>query len=358
MKNPAALVLCITLGLIPALDGCRGNKEPAGDSKKEAPRIAVDTAPVIERPMPDILPLTGTLQAELRSELTANASGRVVKTFVERGQKISLNAPLAQLDIRTAKVGLQQANASVAQVKTQLDSADAECARYDALLARGAITRQEYDKQSAECKQQRAALVVSQAKVAEAAITVGDGTIRAPFAGVVAERSVSVGDYVQPSSKVATLVVGDPLRLNLTVPEPRIAMVKEGQIVTFSAAAVPGKTFTGAVRYRSGEVRQTTRDLIVEAVVPNPDGELLPGMFVNVSLRLGEKPALVVPKSAVFATGNEKSVFVVKDGRLGLRIIKVGVEQGDVVEAENGVAKDEPVVLHPADTMSDGDRVK
>jgi len=336
--------------------GCHSN-ESTKASKPQAARVKVDTVAVEERQMPIVLPLTGTLQANLRSELTANATGRVVKTFVERGQKIAQGATLVQLDVRSASIGLQEANASVAQAKTQLESANAECARYDALLSRGAITRQEYDKQSAACKEQKAALAVTQAKVASASLNVGDGTIRAPFAGVIAERSVSVGDYVQPSSKVATLVISDPLRLLLTVPEPRIALVKEGQSVSFSASAIPGKTFTGTVKYRSGEVRATTRDLVVEAVVPNAGGELLPGMFVNVNLVVGEGPALVIPKATVFDTGNDKSVFIVKDGRLGLRIVKLGTDLGTIVEVQAGVAKGDPVVLQPEAKMADGQLV-
>jgi len=352
-------ILCMVFPLAALAAGCLGKKhESESDSKPAPAAIQVETIAVEERLMPKELPLTGTLQAALRSELTSNATGRVVKTYVERGQKVERGAALAQLDVRSAAIGLQQANASVAQVRTQLESADAECARYDALLARGAITRQEYDKQSATCRDQKAAMAIQQAKVASAALNVGDGTIRAPFAGVVAERSVSVGDYVQPSSKVATLVISDPLRLLLTVPEPRIGLVKEGQTVTFSAAAIPNRTFSGTLRYRGGEVRQTTRDLIVEAVVPNPDGELLPGLFVIVSLRVGEGPALVVPKSSVFDTGTEKSLFVVHAGRLSLRIVKVGVALGDITEIEAGVAKDERVVLRPSETMADGDPVK
>ncbi len=354
-RNWAARVGLATVLLLGA---CR-----AADSGEQQPQAArkpvkAETAPIAERKVPKIVPLTGTLTAELRSELTANASGRVVKTSVERGQMVEQGALLAQLDIRSAAASAAEARASVASAKTQLDAARAECERYDALVARGAITQQEHARQAANCTQQLAAVAVTQARASSASIAVGDGSIRAPFSGVVTERHVSVGDYVQPSSKVVTLIVSHPLRLKLTVPERRIGDVKEGALVTFVAAALPGRSFSGHVKYLSGEVRPTTRDVIVEATVPNADGALLPGMFVEVRLHAGERVAPVVPRAALFTTGQEQSLYVVKDRRLELRIVKLGVEAGDAFVLEEGAAAGETVVVNPSAEMADGAAVQ
>lgn len=307
---------------------CKRQAAEATQSEHVVP-LQVDTMLIEEREVPRLIPLTGTLNAELRSELTANATGRVLKTFVERGQKVDRGALIAQLDVRSAAASAAEAKASVASAQTQLDTARAECERYDALMARGAITQQEHDRQTASCTQQLAAVAVSQARATSASIAVGDGTIRAPFAGVVTERLVSVGDFVQPMSKVVTLIVSNPLRLKLTVPERRISEVKEGALVTFSTAALPGRTFSGTVKYLSGEVRSATRDLVVEATVPNADGALLPGMFVELKLHSGERRMPAVPKSALFELGQEQAVYLVKDKTLQLNIVKLGVEAGD-----------------------------
>jgi membrane fusion protein, multidrug efflux system len=332
-------------------------RRPDEVEKAAVPSVHADTVAVEERSMPRVVPLTGTLLANLRTELTANASGRVVKTFVERGQRVTQGTVIAQLDVRAAALSVAEANANVASATTQFQSARDECTRYDALLARGAVSKQEYDKQTAECRQQFAKVAVSQAHAVSASLNVGDGTIRAPFTGIVTERWVTVGDYVRADSKVVTLVVSDPLRLNITVPERRIAEVKDGATVSFAAVALPGRTFTGAIRYMSQEVRPTTRDMIVEAIVANPDGVLLPGMFVELRLLTGEQPMLVVPASAVFDTGSEKSMYVVSDRRLSLRIIRVGAAAGDVVAVEEGAAKGDRVVKSPSDAMFDGQPV-
>ncbi|MET0384730.1 MAG: efflux RND transporter periplasmic adaptor subunit [Polyangiales bacterium] len=352
MQRIAALTLSL------AVLGCHHKTEDVGPVARDETPVHVESVAIAQRAVPRFVPLTGTLTAELRTQLTANASGRVVRTFVERGQKVERGALLAQLDVRAAAANAAEAEASVASAQTQLDVARAECERYDGLVLRGAITKQEHDRQTANCKQQLAAVAVSQARVSSASLAVGDGTIRAPFAGIVTERIISVGDYVQPSSKVVTLVVSHPLRLKMTVPERRISQIKEGALVTFSPPSQPDKTYSGTVKYISGEVRETTRDVVVEAVVPNADGALMPGMFVNVSLHAGEHPMPVVPKNAVFATGDEKSIYVIEDKHLTLRIVKLGVEAGEDVALEEGAGAGELAVLKPTASLSDGARIE
>ena len=335
-----------------ALAACKGKAGP--DLGAPPPKVHVTTEAVAEHPMPKIIPLTGTLEAAQRTDLSANAAGRVQKTFVERGQKVKAGDAIAQLDVRAAALSSQEAQASLNSVQTQLDSAQAECTRYQALFDRKAATQQEYDRQMTQCRQQESTLAQAKARAADALRTVGDGTVRAPFAGVVSERLVNVGDYVRADSKVATLVVADPLRLEMTVSERVVPLVKPGQAVSFSAAGDPMRTYAGTVRYLGAEVRTTTRDLVVEAIVPNEDGSLLPGMFVSVDLHVGEAPMLAVPKAAIVDSGNDKAVWGVVEGRLTLRLVQLGTASGDLVTVERGLAKGDLVVAHPEPTFTDG----
>lgn len=335
-----------------ALTACKGKAGP--DPGPAPPKVHVTTEAVAEHAMPRIIPLTGTLEADQRSELSANAAGRVQKTFVERGQKVKAGDPIAQLDVRAAALSSQEAQASLNSVQTQLDAAQAECKRYEALYERKAATQQEYDRQMTQCRAQEATLAQAKARAADAVRTVGDGTVRAPFGGVIAERLVNVGDFVRADSRVATVVVTDPLRLKLTVAERSVPFVKVGQTVTFTTDAAPGRTFEGTVRYLGAEVRSTTRDLVVEAVVPNGDSALIPGMFVSVDLRIGEAPALALPKTAIVDSGHDKAVWGVVDGRLTLRLVQLGTENGELVTIERGLAKGDPIVLHPEPGFVDG----
>jgi RND family efflux transporter MFP subunit len=162
------------------------------------------------------------------------------------------------------------------------------------------------------------------------------------------ERFAHVGDYVRADTKVATLLVDDPLRLRLSVPEPQIPFAKEGAVVTFETAAVPNRTFSGTIRFVGREVRTTTRDLVVEAWVDNPEGHLLPGMFVIAHLPTGEAMHTVVTRSALVPLGGDQSVFVIVDGRLQQRVVQVGASIGDAVVILDGLRKGERVVTDPS----------
>ncbi|CAN5141812.1 efflux RND transporter periplasmic adaptor subunit [soil metagenome] len=342
----------VAAAFLVVLVACKGK----GASDAGVPMVKVHAATEVAtlHPMPKLIPLTGTLEADQRTELSANAAGRVQKTFVERGQHVKAGDSIAQLDVRSAALSSAEANASLRSVQTQLDSAEVECARYQALLDRKAATQQEFDRQMTQCRQQEATLAQAKARAADALRTVGDGTVRAPFAGVVAERLVNVGDYVRAESKVATLVVTDPLRLHMTVAERNVPFVHVGQEVSFFAAAAPDKPFTGTVRYLGAEVRATTRDLVVEAIVPNGDGALIPGMFVSVTLRVGEEQKVAIPKRAIFVSGADSAVWGVVDGRLSQRLVQLGPESGDLVTIERGLAKDDRYVTDPAPGLSEG----
>jgi membrane fusion protein (multidrug efflux system) len=318
--------------------------------------VKAETVVVGERVVPETLEITGSLTADKRTDLAANASGRVVRTFVERGDHVGAGAVLAQLDARAAAITETEAKANEAAIAEQLANVLADCKRSEALLAKGAISQVEHDRTSSQCRSQASSEEAARARAAEASRAVGDTSIRAPYAGVIGERFVSVGDYVHPDSKVVTLLATDPLRLRLSVPERAIASAREGSVVSFETAAAPGRVFTGTIRYLGREVRENTRDMVDEAVVENHDGALVPGVFVTAHLTIGEATRPVVPKSALVPAPPAQAVFVVVDGRLQERVVETGpgLTDGDVVAILDGVKKGDRVVLHPTREMLDG----
>ena len=114
-----------------------------------------------------------------------------------------------------------------------------------------------------------------------------DTAVRAPFAGLVAERAVSVGDYVTKGTRVATVVSIDPLRVELTVPEQAVSRIKVGQPVRLTVDAYPGEEFAATVRFVSPSLRVDQRALTVEAIVPNTDARLKPGFFATALIAAG-----------------------------------------------------------------------
>ena len=148
--------------------------------------------------------------------------------------------------------------------------------------------------------QQFQLLQAARARVTLARKALSDTLVRAPFGGIVAERLVSVGDYVTRGTKVAVVVRINPLRVRLTVPEQFISAVSVGQPVQFEVDAYSGRQFTGTVRYVSPSLESNQRALTIEAVVPNAGGELKPGLFATARIEQPDRTAgLLVPEAAV-----------------------------------------------------------
>lgn len=320
--------------------------------------VSVATAPVTARPVSQYLPLTGQLKSGRETDLAANAMGRVTSTRVERGAQVKAGDVLATLDVRAAALSASEAKAHAENAATTAASAKLECDRVRALVASGALGQAELDRVEAQCKASEHAVSAAQARSSLAAQNVGDGVIRAPFAGVVAERYVDVGEYVRHDSKVVTLVDLAALRLEITVPETHIAAVRAGAKVTFSVAGYPGKSFFGTLRFVGASVRNTTRDVVAEATVDDTEGAVLrPGMFASVRLETGEQPTPVVPKSAITNRDGRSTAFVVVKGRVEQRVVQTTETLGEEVAVVRGVAEGERVVVAPPESLRNGQYV-
>jgi len=358
-RSAYTLTCALMVGsLVAGVAGCQHADAATQETKVVAPKVHVETTAITTQTVPKLLTITGVLEANMRTDLTANAQGRVVRTFVERGDHVKAGQLLAQLDARAAALTQAEAVANAQSATETLKNLRADCERYKKLLERGAITQQEFDKQTTSCVTQGASEEAARARSAEAAQTLNDSAIRAPFAGVVGERFVTIGDYVHADTRVVTLLVDDPLRLQLTVPEPSIGFVKEGLAVSFETVSRPGKTFQATIKFLGREVRQNTRDLVVEAVSDNAEHVLLPGMFVTAHLTVGTETVPVVPKKAIVRVESSDTVFVVVDGRLEQRVLQEGAVVGDSVAVLDGVKKDEKVVTNPSSLTIDGAEVE
>jgi membrane fusion protein (multidrug efflux system) len=354
MRSFGFLFLLITIA------ACRRSDDAAAaPPPREASRpVHVQTVAVTSRPVPEYLPLTGTLRANSSSDVAADVSGKVVATFVERGQQVKQGQTIAIVDARTAALAARAAEAQTKVAQSQLEEARRECERVKHLLDTGAISQADFDRQSAQCTSQQWSAAAAEAQQKTASKLLGDSVIRAPFSGYVGERYVNVGQYVQPSTRVASVYSPDPLRLELTVPEASVAIVQQGVPVDFSVAAFGDRTFRGSVAFISPNVRESTRDLVVEAVVPNADLKLRPGMFAVAKIRRGEKPNPVVPPNAIVQDDTGARVFVVVGGQVQERLVQLGENIGDAVAVADGVKQGENVVVSPGPDVHDGVRVE
>ena len=308
--------------------------------------------------MPRFLVLNGSLTPNEASDVAANAMGAVLTTLVERGAMVDKGDVLARLDARTAALSTAEAEAAASAAKANLEVAQTECDRVEKLFKASAISGVEYDKQHAACVGAVWSAKVADARVNMARKGLGDASVRAPFGGMIAEKYVSAGEYVQPASKVARVVSIDPLRLEITVPEQSVPLVKAGLEVDFQVAAFESQVFKGSIRYIGPALRPGSRDLVVEAVVPNVDKRLRPGMFATAKIALGDKAAPVVPVAAIRSEGTLRHVFVLAGDHVEERLAKLGEEREGVVEVEQGLAVGEKVVSPVKPDVRDGAKVK
>ncbi len=348
----AALVVLVAWVLLST--GCKREAMPEEDTSA-ANDVSIQAATM--RRVPRQLTVTGILQAEQRTDLAANSTGRVTAVYVEIGQRVGLGAPLAQLDSRGVALNAAEAKANVASASAQYATAARDCSRYGSLLSKGAITRQEYDRAMGTCSANGASASAAAAHAKAASQVVQDATIRAPFAGIVTDKMVHVGDFVRPESPVVALLSGGQLRLRLTVAEPDMQAAKEGAPVFFETVGVPGRQFRATLKYIGHEVRPQTRDVIVEALVENDDGLLMPGMFVTAHLLNGETTQPVVPRGAVVVTEAGPRVMAMVGQHFEQRVVQLGAMMGNDVAIVDGVKSGEQVVVrnfdnHPVSSVA------
>jgi RND family efflux transporter MFP subunit len=392
----STLVTTLALGAL-GLGGCKkpaaeGGAAPSLTAENAAP-VRVTLAAAVARQVPDVLSATGTLVPDEQSQVTALVPGRVTAVLVERGSQVREGDPMLRLrdtDYRAnaatasaavgqarSRLGLDEANgrfdpAATAEVRAaaaQRDIAEDGLRRAEQLHTGGSMSDSEYQRTllqaTAAREQYRSALngvrgsyfAYQQAReaLATAQRSVADSVVRAPFSGEVAERTANVGEYVTAQRAVVTLVKIDPLRMEIQVPQERFAQVRPDQAVEVRVDAWPDRVFRGTLRYISAAVRADTRALVAEAVIPNAERVLRPGLFATARIALGtQRAAVTIPARAVLSEAGTNRVFVVQNGRAQARVVAVLERDGDTVTVERGVAAGERVATDNLTRLGDG----
>lgn len=343
------------LAVVLAVSGCKKKEDTHSKAPPAAP-VKVPLAVVAEAPTPEQLVLTGMIVADQRAEVTADTAGKVLGVMVERGQRIKMGAEILRLDVQNAALSVREAQANLASARAQRQLAEEECKRAKSLLDKGAITRSEYDRQSTQCTSALQQVSAAEARTAMISKSVRDGIVRAPFDGVVAQKSVNAGEWVAPGRPLVTLVDDDPLRIELSVPEAAVRAIKLDQRVELVAVAQPDKKY-GAKVTRVGAEIGRTRSLIVEATL-DPGSDLVPGMFAEAHVTIGQSPRAVVPADAVVKRGKLWHAFVVVKGEVQDKVVHLGPDPAPGQKSIlSGVSKGDKVVAKVTDAVVDGLRV-
>jgi membrane fusion protein, multidrug efflux system len=319
--------------------------------------IHASTVKATMHPMPRYTTLTGSLVADRASSVAADVTGKVLSVLVDRGSVVKQGDILVVLDRRSATIRSKEAAANLELARSQAALAREECARADGLLQSGALGKAEYDRIKTQCQTSNSSFEAAQARSEAALQTLGDAVIKAPFAGVVSERLINVGEYVQAQTQVVKLVAVDPIRLQMNVPESLLGSVGPSTPVELRVSAYPDQWWSGSVKYVSAALREQTRDLLVEAVIANPEQKLRPGMFALARVPLPKAEAVAVPQASVKVEGDLARLFVDHEGTLEERLVELGAREGDLVEIRHGVKAGEAVVSPFPQEAKDGARI-
>jgi multidrug efflux pump subunit AcrA (membrane-fusion protein) len=406
------VVLIAVAALASACGGSRGQAQQKNVQAQATPELVqVTTAAAIVRDLPRFVEATGSLAADEQTDVAPNVAGRVVAVGVDLGSYVQKGAVLVRLDPADARLRLEQLQAQAAQARAAVrqaeekiglrpgqafdpanvaevgaaraayELAEKQLVRETKLLESGDVSRSAYDKQKAfrdQLQQQyqaqlaaarqnfagvataRAAAEAAQAQVAQAEKAIRDTTVYAPIGGYVADRPADVGEYVTTSSKIATIVRTNPLRLRIDIPEQFITLVQPGQSVTVTTSAYADRSFAGRIARLSPNVAAASRTLTVEAEVENGQNLLKPGQFATVRILMSQsEPAVLVPARAVRTQENTSRVFVInKDGRAEERVVQTGQTEGDLVEIKVGLQPNELVATSNVEQLKDGVQVR
>ena len=353
MRVIAVSTLFVLVGV-----GCKKSEDAATSGPKTPiPTIKAATVAATEGPTPEVLTLTGMIAADQRSDVTADTQGKVINVMIERGQRVKLGQPVIQLDVRTAALSAREAQAALQSARVSKQLADEECARTKALLDKGAITKSEFDRQNTQCLNAVEQVAQAQARNDMMSKSVSDGMVRAPFDGTVSEKDVSPGEWVQPGKPLFTLVYDDPLKVELSVPERAVTAVKKDQRVELVSVSQPDKTYAATITRLGAEIGRN-RALTAEGTL-DKGADLVPGMFAEAHVIIGETTRVILPTEAVARRGKTWHAFVVKDGQAEERVVQVGPSPAPgKVSIVQGVVKGEKVIAKVTDQVVDGAKVQ
>lgn len=309
---------------------------------RSGPVVAV--ASVAPQTFVESIEAIGTARANESVVITAKTADTIGRINFEEGQSVAAG------DVLVEMTSVQQA-ADVAAARAAYDEAQRAFERARDLVSRGIAPQSSLDEARGARDTARSRLDGIEARLA-------DTIIKAPFAGLVGLRNVSVGGYVRPGDVITTLDDTAVIKADFTVPERYLAALKAGLKINASVAAYRGETFAGAVSSVDTRVDPATRAIDVRALVPNPDGRLKPGMLMSVTLIVAERSALAVPESAIVPLGDKRFVFRIGAESRAERIeVTTGLRMPGFVEITGGLNAGDRVVSEGANKVIPGQPV-
>ena len=349
------------IGLWPKWNALKVAQAEAG---KDDLQVVTYVAAKRGSPKADIV-LPVSLFAMQEATLYARTNGYLRRWLVDIGDQVKAGQVLAEIEAPEVDRELDQAHASRAQVRANLDLARVTAERYGALLKEDAVSPQEVDEKYGIHEARKADYAAAEANLRRLDQMKSFQRVTAPFSGTIVARNVDVGSLIQAGSASSSgwlfkLAQTETIRVHAAVPQSSMRMIKPGMTVDLIVPELGERVFPAKVMRSAGAFDAATRTMVVEMHVPNKGGPLLPGMYAQAKISLvNAEPNLQVPINALMIGGDGARVAVVDTGGvIHIKPVKLGRDFGKEVEILAGLADHDRVVSNPRDSLTEGTKVR
>ncbi len=332
------------LAALALLAGCEADEERGGGGRFGAGPVTVITEVVEPRDIVDEVDAIGTVLADESVEITSRVTSIVTRIVFREGQLVDEGDLLVELENKEIRAELAVAEASLSESRSQYE-------RARQLADTRAIS-------ASSLEELLAAMQVAQAQVQAAQARLENTLVRAPFSGKIGLRRVSPGGLVNPGTVITTLDDLDPVKLEFSVPETFLGVLREDLTVSARSPALQGRRFRGRIDSVDTRLDPVSRSILVRAILENEEDLLKPGMFLTVALQMRRSDVLMAPEQAIVPERGQHYVYVVAaEDRAARRQVELGQRIPGAVEIVSGLAAGDRVITEGTQKVREGSEV-
>jgi RND family efflux transporter MFP subunit len=338
---------------------CTTEAGKAPDTAPPPVQIGAENVVVVEMGSVVVGPIiSGELTAAREATVRAELGGSIVEVGVEEAQAVTGGAVLARIETRTLEEARQSAASALRSAENQLAVARREAERSERLVEAGALSARDLDMARSTVASAEAVVADARSRLAAAERTLGDTVIKAPFAGVVSDRTVHVGDVVTPGAELFRIIDPSSMRLEASVPSDDLPSLRVGAVVDFRVRGYD-RAFSGRIERIAPQANAATRQVPIYVSIPNVGGQLVAGLFAEGRVLSASASGLVVPINAVNTSGPEPWVLRVANGETERVNVSLGLRdpRSERVQIASGVASGDTLLRGTAQGISPGTKV-
>jgi len=356
VMNRACIVLLASLAAA-CNDGVNGEPAPVAPVAVQIGAenvVSVATGTIVVGPI-----ISGELTPEREATVRAEIGGAIVEVTVEEAQAVRRGMLLARIETRTLEEGRQSAASALRSAENQLAVARREAERAERLVEAGAVAARELDLARNTVASAEAGVADAKSRLAGAERSLSDTIVNAPFAGIVATRTVHTGDVVAPGAELFRIIDPSSMRLEASVPSEDLSVLRVGATVEFRVRGYD-RPFTGKIERIAPQADATTRQVPIYVSIPNEGGRLVAGLFAEGRVVSSSATGLIVPISAVNTSAAEPWVLRVAGGTAERVPVSLGLRdpRSEQVQIASGVNEGDTLLTGAAQGISPGTPVR